>query len=1139
VNPAQDAAAGTYPTGVRALLRRTPVEISAESLGLTDTPPAVGRAGPDRFPVIPGFEILAELGRGGMGVVYKARQTGLNRTVALKMIIGGPFADPEVRARFQAEAEAVARLQHPNIVQIFAVGTEQSALGDGFAAPYFAQEFMDDGSLEGLLAGVPHPPREAARLVATLARAVHHAHEAGIVHRDLKPANVLLRRTGEPPDRFPIPLSLFEPKVADFGLAKQINRAGGPRTVSGVVGTPEYMAPEQASGDARIGPGVDVYALGLILYQLLTGLQPFAGGTPLETLDRVLRIDPMPPARLQPGVPRNLETVCLKCLHKQPHRRYATALALAEDLERYLEGRPVLARPVGLPERAWRWTARRPTIAALIAAVVLTAVAGVAGVTAAWLHALNGWREADQQRGEAETNRDRAELAQAVAETNRGRAEAAQAVAETRRREAEANLYLSRVSQARFEARSGSPAAAERLLDLCAPSDGAPDRRGWEWHHLKGVLHADLLTIPTAHDAYVTDLAFSPDGRQLATAGGSPFRPFPPDAVRVWEVWGDAAGRKVREFPHPRMVWTVAYLNGGREVAWSSNDRTVQAAEVETGRVVWSRQFPAGYRPVVFSPDGRWYGSVGADGKVRVWDAATGADVFSAEVGRDANALAFGPAGLLAVSLPNAVRVWDVPTGRAFPPLEHAGGSRGRPAFSPDGRLVAQGTYSGLVRVWELETGKLVQTLAGHSGGVLAAAFAPAGDHLATAGADRTVRLWSVRTGAELLLFRGHDGRVSGLCFHPSGRFLASCAEQPGDVKVWDLTRHPEYVRLAKVENQSGIGQAVGFSADGGTLLVARTSGWLQSGDSATGADLGSRPVDLTGKWLVPTTLASFSADGRLLATVSKEDTRFVTLTDVATGNPIRRLEHTHEVVSVALSRDGRRLAASAVAWQDDGRREVRVWEAETGRPTWTTAFGPYKPGGIYGVVALSPDGRLLAHDEYTPRPGGAGATVRVVVRATETGEPRLTTDPVPTAVVGMAFGPGGELAIACRDHGVLVYDARGSRWLHGAALPGSREDGYTDLAFSPDGRRLAGVSREQVLLWDVATGQAVLTLRGAPPRPSDNGFNPRVAWSPDGRRLAATNWDHSASVWDSAERATPAAKAALHRAALSRPWPP
>ncbi|HJZ58351.1 MAG TPA: serine/threonine-protein kinase, partial [Gemmataceae bacterium] len=407
MNPAQDTAS-SYPTDIRAFLRQAPADSISEVLGLPDTPPAAGRATPGHFPVIPGYEILAELGRGGMGVVYKARQTGLNRTVALKMILGGPFADPEVRARFQAEAQAVARLQHPNIVQIFAVGTEESSLGSGFTAPYFAQEFMDGGSLEGLLAGVPHPPKEAAWLVATLARAVQHAHEAGIVHRDLKPANVLLRRTGGPPDRFPIPLSLFEPKVADFGLAKQLDCSGDARTVSGVVGTPAFMAPEQATGGARVGPGVDVHALGLILYQLLTGLQPFAGATPVETLDRVLRIDPVPPASLQPGVSRDLETVCMKCLHKQPHRRYTTALELAEDLERYLEGRPVLARPVGLPERAWRWAARRPTIAALIAAVALTATGGVAGVTAAWLHALSGWREADRLRGEAEDNRDRA-----------------------------------------------------------------------------------------------------------------------------------------------------------------------------------------------------------------------------------------------------------------------------------------------------------------------------------------------------------------------------------------------------------------------------------------------------------------------------------------------------------------------------------------------------------------------------------------------------------------------------------------------------------------------------------------------------------------------------------------------------------
>ena len=1102
-----------------------------------DRTPGPRRPGRADLPAVPGYDVLGVLGRGGMGVVYKARQHGLGRTVALKMILGGPLADPESKARFQAEAVAAARLQHPNIVQIFAVGTLDSPLGEGFACPYFAQEFVDGGALDRLLCGVPHPPRETARLVETLARAVHFAHEHGIVHRDLKPANILLRRVGGPPDRFPVPLSLFEPKVGDFGLAKQIDGTGGRLTMSGaIVGTPEYMAPEQAVGSPRVGPGVDVYALGVILYEILTGRRPFAGGTPLETLELVLRQDPVPPSRLQPKVPRDLETVCLKCLRKQPHKRYPTALALAEDLARFVRGEPVLARPVGLPERAWRWAVRRPTVAALTAAVALAVVGGLGGITAAWLHALAGWAEADRLRIAAA---DR----QAEAEAQRQRAERAQAVAERRRDESEVHLYFSRVAQARLESRSGNFTSAERLLDQCAPDgDGAVDRRGWEWHHLKGILHSDLLTIPAAHGGFVTDLAFSPDGRRLLTAGGIPFRDPPPDAVRVWEVWGETAGRKVREFPHLGMVWAAAYVADGRQVVWSGSDGTVRAADAETGRALWSRPLPPKSHPVIaVSPDGRRYAASDSEGRVWVWDTATGRETFATRAGdRAPIGLAFAPGGdRLAVALPDAVRVWDVAADREVRALPHANWSRGRPAFSPDGRLVAQGTADGLVRVWDAATGQLVQTVAGHPGGTLAVAFAPDGDRLATAGADRTVRLWSVAAGTEQALFHGHDGRVASLAFHPSGRYLASGGQQPGDVKVWDLTRHQEYVRAVRNLDRGGQVQAIGFSGDSNTLYAARARGWLQTTDPATGADLNYRPIDLTGKWLVPAAVAAFSGDGRRLATVSGDDLRMVAVSDPAGGARLHRLEHPYEVVYLAFSGDGRRLATSAVAWKGDGRREVRVWDAEAGRVLTTVRCDPYLPGGIYGTVAISPDGRLLAHDEREPKPGPGGKPVvmtRVVIRDAETGDLRGRLDDVAVGGVRLAFGPDGRyLATASEDTGIRVYDCRAGRWLHEQPLPGSRQDSYYDLAFSPDGRRLAGVSREQVLFWDVASGQMGYVLRGARPRSSDNGFNPRVVWSPDGRRLAASNWDLSVSVWDAAERESPAAKRALRQAAEAR----
>jgi serine/threonine-protein kinase len=312
------------------------------------------------LPSIPGYVVEAVLGRGGMGVVYRARQLRLNRPVALKMLLAGAGAGPSDRARFQREAEAVAGLRHANIVQVYDVGEQ-----DG--RPYFTMEIVQGGNLAEKQAGVPQPAREAAALVVTLAEAVWAAHQGGIVHRDLKPANVLLTADGTP-------------KISDFGLARRVE--GGERlTQSGaMLGTPSYMAPEQARGRTQaLGPPVDIYALGAILYELLTGRPPFRGETAADTLLQVISQDPVPPSRLNARVPRDLETICLKCLHKEPPRRYASAAALAEDLRCFLHGEAIAARPEGRLERLARGVRRRPTLVVGLTAGVLLATALVGG----------------------------------------------------------------------------------------------------------------------------------------------------------------------------------------------------------------------------------------------------------------------------------------------------------------------------------------------------------------------------------------------------------------------------------------------------------------------------------------------------------------------------------------------------------------------------------------------------------------------------------------------------------------------------------------------------------------------------------------------------------------------------------------
>jgi serine/threonine protein kinase len=385
--------AGQPPQGTEAEVVR---RLKQDALSAAGDAPTVAESAPpaadaDR-PAVPGFEILGELGRGGMGVVYQARQVALRRTVALKMVRGGAQAGPRELGRFRAEAEVIARLQHPNIVQIYEVG-------EAGGRPYFALEFVAGGSLAEHLRGTPQSVRPAAQLVETLARAVHAAHLAGVVHRDLKPANILLQITGpangtgrkgrqKPVFSSALSSMSFIPKITDFGVAKCVADGGeapGPRspTVTGeVVGTPQYMAPEQAAGRTRdVGPAADVYALGAILYELLTGRPPFTGETPLATVLQVLGNDLVPVTSLRPNVPRDLETVCLKCLRKEPQQRYASALELAEDLQRFLRGEPIRARPVPAVEKAWRWVRRHPVPAGLLAAGLLAPVVALAALS--------------------------------------------------------------------------------------------------------------------------------------------------------------------------------------------------------------------------------------------------------------------------------------------------------------------------------------------------------------------------------------------------------------------------------------------------------------------------------------------------------------------------------------------------------------------------------------------------------------------------------------------------------------------------------------------------------------------------------------------------------------------------------------
>ncbi len=520
IKPQSPSEAATFPpTAVVAESPRIPPPIPgdtetfppplalSESEALSRQAPTGASPGCD---AVPGYEIIRELGRGGMGVVYEARHRKLNRLVALKMILAGGHAGPDAVARFRTEAEAIARLQHPNIVQIHEVG-EQDGL------PYFSLEFCGGGSLEKKLNGTPLPPREAAALVETLARAMQAAHEKHVIHRDLKPANVLLAEAGTP-------------KITDFGLAKKLDEAG--QTVSGaVMGTPSYMAPEQAGGkSADIGPAVDVYAMGAILYECLTGRPPFKAATALDTVLQVVSDEPVPPSQLQTKTPRDLETICLRCLHKEARKRYGTARELADDLRRFLGGEPIRARPVGRMERAAKWVRRNPLVTALVALVVLSVLGGAGGVFVKYL-------DAKEQEGiargkarealDALSDRDAA-LKQArddaeVARTAKALADEQKTLAETREREKTYHLATCNVllAQAAWDSNNAAE-ARERLAAVPL------DLRKWEWHFLTRQYQGGIFPL-YGHTNTVTSVAFSPDGTRLATASSD-------QTARLWDA---------------------------------------------------------------------------------------------------------------------------------------------------------------------------------------------------------------------------------------------------------------------------------------------------------------------------------------------------------------------------------------------------------------------------------------------------------------------------------------------------------------------------------------------------------------------------------------------------------------------------
>jgi WD40 repeat protein/serine/threonine protein kinase len=1086
-------------------------------------------------PLIPGFEILHELGRGGMGVVYKARQVGLNRLVALKMILAGTHASKKGLARFRQEAEAIAGLRHPNIVQVYDIGE-----ADG--VPYLVLEFVEEGNLGQRVRGDPQPLQPAARLLETLARTVHFAHQHQVVHRDLKPANILLAACGVAPGATP-QAAEFVPKITDFGLAKRLDEPGdAPNTE--VVGTPSYMAPEQASGKAQaVGPAADVYALGAILYELLTGRPPFKGATALDTLVQVLNEEPVRPSRLRPDLPRDLETVCLKCLNKEPARRYASAAALADDLQRFRHGKPIEARPVSLRERAWKWTRRRPVYAALVAGMFLVTVLGFAGVTWQWQEAALARDIALEEKRQKETQRQHAEQARRDALEKRKIAQLA--------------LYYSRIAQSQLQWGVNDVTGARQNLAKCLPAPGQEDRRGWEWYYLHGLFHANLFTLPHPGSGASGSVAFHPDGRWIAAVvGGDPVD----DATRATQVcfWDAKSGQPVRSLPVPGTTARLSFSPDGQRLLLGTTDGRVMIRDAATGKEQMStllhKQAVAG---LAFSSGGEDFASASWDQTVKICKSDTGQVLHLLQGHTEpVQAVAFHPKGrwLASGSWDSTVKLWDVVTGKEMLTLRGHKSAVYGVAFSPDGKLLASSGSNGNLKIWEVATGKVVQSVTGQTGSMLGLAFSPDGRYLASGGSDATVRVWDVASGVERIVFRGHSAAVESIQFSPDSQRLASCSPAQGVVKVWDLTQHPEYATFARTGSRSQklikvwdllrpsdtptLAQtgpdieALTFAADGKRLLSATVGGKMQTWDAATGVLLEVLSLPVSDELFSPAVLAAFNPRGSHLAARTRKDDRLVKVWNVETGGPgVTFQGHTLPVFCVRFSPNGRYLVTCGCGLKSQAKpHEVKVWDAATAKELVSLTGN----GQIF-TATFSPDGRWLALGEEA-------GVISLVDWAGSRKVHRIVGHK--SSVAAVAFSPDGELLASAgmEDKTVNLWEVGSLTRLdqppkvaHALTAPVF----LCDLCFSPNGRRLAGISRDLVKLWDVGTGLEVLSLRGAPQRHWDPAFNPRVIFSPDGKRLVGTNWDESISIWEAEvlpdDNAVARHQAARRRAADAR----
>ena len=752
---------------------------------------------------IPGYHIEGILGRGAMGVVYKARHLALKRVVALKMILSGGHAGEGERQRFRAEAEAAARLQHPNIVQVHEVGEHEGL-------PYAALEYVEGGTFAERLKRGPVSPREAAEVISSVAGAMHLAHSRNIIHRDLKPANILLDAKGSP-------------KVTDFGLARQLDSDIGQTQTGTALGTPSYMSPEQAAGESKhVGPAADVYALGAILYECLTGRPPFQGTSVVATLDMVRSQEPVALHLLRAGVPADLETICLKCLRKEPEKRYASADALANDLRRWQRREPIRARPVPMWERMLLSARRRQALAALVVLVPVFLAA---------LLGLGIWSYLQISRALADANAEK-----------------------LKSQRMSAGLALDRGLQLCHEGKvsEGMLWLAESLVVNPEEDRGFADVVRLNLNAWRATMTVQRSLI--GHERWARCVAYSPDGMTCVTAAGG--------SVRRWDgLTGEPVGQAL---DHSGEVLAMAFSRDGRLLATGTDDKSVRIWDIATGKLIGQPiPQPDFVNSVEFSPDGRWlmattgYRDYSVASSARVWEVASGKPA-SPPLPHPATIRGgvFTPDGRLAITgaYDGLIRFWDTstwkPSGEPIKTTQVVA-----LALSRDGLFLAVACNSNEAFVYSVPDRRLVSSPMRHPGLLKAICFYPDGGLVATGCEDGLARLWNWLPGKEVGPPLVHQNYVIAVDFSPDGRRLITGSEDKF-ARIWDL---PRDARAGTPMTQSDP-----------TLTLGNLDPSLASGHPRTRITGNrGRPIP---HWVWEYLCASFSPDGRYVVTGSSDN---------------------------------------------------------------------------------------------------------------------------------------------------------------------------------------------------------------------------------------------------------------------------